>query len=144
MDEQTITLLEQSFAAFAAGKEDSAALFYERLFALDPSLKRLFVNSDMRSQHIKLMAALGLVIQNLRGLDLVVPKLQELAVRHVGYGVTTQHYDTVGTALIQTFALSLGNRFTPEARSAWVAAYGLVSGVMIAATEQALTGVAAE
>ena len=45
MDDRTINILETTFAEFAKGGEEAAALFYERLFALDPSLRRLFVNS---------------------------------------------------------------------------------------------------
>ena len=75
MDEQTIRVLETTFTEFARGKEESAALFYERLFALDPSLRRLFVNTEMKHQQTKLMAALGLVVGSLRDLGRVVPVL---------------------------------------------------------------------
>jgi hemoglobin-like flavoprotein len=144
MDENTIRMLETSFAEFARGKEASAALFYERLFALDPSLRRLFTSTDMKAQHMKLMAALGLVVGKLRLLGEVVPVLQNLAVKHVGYGVEERHYETVGAALIQALSLSFGRRFTPELRQAWLGAYGLVSGVMIAAAGRAAMPTAAE
>lgn len=133
MDEQTITILENTFSQFAKGKEESAALFYERLFALDPSLRRMFTNTEMKTQQAKLMAALALVIGNLRNFDKVAPALENLAVKHVGYGVEESHYETVGNALIQTLALYFGSAFTSEIRSIWVAAYGAVSGVMIEA-----------
>lgn len=137
MDEQTIRLLETTFAEFARGKEESAALFYERLFVLDPSLKRLFADADMKNQQTKLMAALGLVVGSLRDLPKIVPVLENLGAKHVGYGVEESHYETVGTALIQTLALAFGERFTPEIRSVWIGAYGVVSGVMIEAARRA-------
>jgi hemoglobin-like flavoprotein len=136
MDDRTISILETTFAEFARGKEGSAALFYERLFAIDPSLRRLFAETEMKSQQTKLMAALGLVVAGLRDLDKVVPVLERLAVHHVGYGVEEDHYQTVGSALIQTLALSFGERFTPDIRAAWTSAYGLVSGVMIEAARR--------
>ena len=37
MDEQTIGLLQESFAEVMAMRTEAAALFYERLFAIDPS-----------------------------------------------------------------------------------------------------------
>lgn len=145
MDENTIRMLEQSFAEFAKGKDASAALFYERLFVLDPSLRKLFTSTDMKAQHMKLMAALGLVAGKLRTLGEIVPVLEGLAVKHVAYGVEERHYETVGAALIQTLSLSFGSRFTPELREAWLGVYGTVSGVMIAAANRAdLAPVAAE
>jgi len=137
LDEHTITTLETTFSQFAKGKEESAALFYERLFALDPSLRRLFVHAEMKSQQAKLMAALALVIGNLRNFSQVAPTLETLAVKHLAYGVEESHYETVGNALIQTLALSFGNAFTNEIRAIWIAAYGAVSGVMIEAARRA-------
>jgi hemoglobin-like flavoprotein len=138
MDEQTIRTLEMTFAEFAKGREGSAAaLFYERLFALDPSLRRLFADTEMKSQHVKLMAALGLVVGSLRDLSKVVPVLESLGARHVADGVEESHYHTVGAALIQSLALTFGHRFTPEICTAWTGAYGVVSGVMIDAARRA-------
>jgi len=136
MNEETIRILETTFADFSRGREEAAALFYERLFAIDPSLRRLFTNVDMKTQQTKLMAALGLVVASLRDLGKVVPVLETMAERHVAYGVEEGHYQTVGTALIQTLALRFGDRFTPEVRAAWTGAYETVSGVMLAAARR--------
>jgi hemoglobin-like flavoprotein len=137
MDEKTITMLQSSFADVMAIRQEAAALFYERLFALDPSLKPLFSDADMRAQEMKLMAALALVIGKLRQLGEVIPVLEGLAVKHVDYGVEERHYATVGQALIQTLSLAFAERFTPDLRNAWLTAYGTISGVMIAAARQA-------
>lgn len=145
MDEQTIRLLEESFAEVMTIREQAAALFYERLFVIDPALKPLFHDADMRSQQIKLMAALALVVGKLRQLGEVIPTLEGLAVKHVAYGVEERHYATVGEALIQTLSLAFGARFTPALRNAWLGAYGAVSGVMIAAANKSqIAGIAAE
>ena len=145
MDEQTIRLLQGSFAEVMAMRQEAAALFYERLFALDPALKPLFHDTDMRSQEMKLMAALAMVVGKLRQLEDVIPGLEALAVKHVAYGVEDHHYGTVGQALIQTLSLAFAERFTPELRTAWLAAYGAISGVMIAAARNsAAKGIAAE
>ncbi|ALA16830.1 MULTISPECIES: globin family protein [Chelatococcus] len=130
MNDETIHLLETSFAEVAAIREPAAALFYERLFANDPSLRSLFGGADMKAQGQKLMAALGFVVGGLRKPATVVPTLESLAIRHLDYGVRDSHYTTVGTALIETLALSFGARFTPELRKAWTEAYDLVSTIM--------------
>lgn len=137
MDEQTIRILEATFAEVARNKDGAAALFYERLFALDPALRQLFLNADMREQQVKLMAALGFVVGSLRDLSRVVPVLEDLGARHVAYGVEDRHYETVGAALLQTLSLAFGEQFTAEVRAAWSAAYGTVSSVMIEAARRA-------
>lgn len=133
MQETEIAILEQSFAEVAALREEAAELFYERLFVHDPSLRALFVSSDMKEQGRKLIAALSLVVGSLRKLDTVVPALEALAVKHVGYGVRDEHYATVGKALIETLSLFFANRFTLEHRRVWTLAYETIATVMIRA-----------
>jgi hemoglobin-like flavoprotein len=136
MNEDTIHLLQTSFAEFAKSGLEGATLFYERLFALDPSLKPLFSGADLTQQKAKLMAALGLVVNGLRDLAKVVPVLEALSLRHINYGVQESHYETVGTALIQALSLYFGPRFSADMRAAWTGAYGVVSGVMIDAVRR--------
>ncbi|MBY3465737.1 hemin receptor [Rhizobium laguerreae] len=135
MQETEIVLLEQSFAEVAAVREQAAELFYERLFVHDPSLRAMFANTDMKEQGRKLMVALSLVIGSLRKLETVVPALETLAVKHVGYGVRDEHYATVGKALIETLSLFFAHRFTLEYRRLWTSAYETVAGVMMAAAK---------
>ena len=51
-----------------------------------------------------------------------------LAHYHLGfaYGVTGQHFETVGAALLWTLATGLGARFTPEIREAWAVVYSVL------------------
>lgn len=137
MHDDQIQLLEVSFAEVYADREAAALLFYERLFVHDPALRRLFGDTDMAEQGQKLLMALRLVVGSLRNMAAVVPTLESLAARHVGYGVRDAHYATVGTALIETLSLYFGPRFTPELRAAWTGAYGAVAAVMIAAAHRA-------
>ena len=60
-----------------------------------------------------------------------VPVAQQLAVRHVDYGVKAEDYESVGASLIRTLEKGLGDGFTPEVKDAWVGAYTVLSGVMI-------------
>lgn len=136
MREDEILLLETSFAQVYAARDAAAPLFYERLFVHDPSLRRLFGDTDMAAQGQKLFSALRLVVASLRNLPAVVPVLEDLAVRHVRYGVRDAHYDTVGAALIETLSLYFGPRFTAEMRAAWTSAYATVAQVMIAAAHR--------
>jgi hypothetical protein len=65
MTPDQIKLVQESFREVVPIKEAAAALFYEKLFALDGSLKALFRETDMKKQGAKLMAALGFVVHGL-------------------------------------------------------------------------------
>jgi hemoglobin-like flavoprotein len=87
----------------------------------------------MEEQGRKLMAAIAMVVNNLGELQAVIPAVQDLAKRHVAYGVRPEHYAVVGAALLWTLEQGLGDAFTSEIRAAWASAYGALSEVMIAA-----------
>jgi len=133
MNTDTITLVRQSWAKVVPIASQAAALFYQNLFAADPTLRPLF-KSDMTEQGHKLTQMLGAAVSKLDDLEALVPVLQALARRHVGYGVQEQHYTTVGAALLKTLEQGLGADFTPPVREAWAAVYGLVADVMIQAS----------
>ncbi|MDG4900995.1 hemin receptor [Mesorhizobium sp. M1A.F.Ca.IN.022.07.1.1] len=136
MTPDQIRLVQDSFREVVPIKEAAAALFYEKLFAIDASLKGLFRATDMSRQGAKLMAALGFVVHGLSRAETILPAVQDLARCHVGYGVEEHHYPIVGQALIETLEAGLGEAFTPQVREAWQAAYGLLAGVMIVAARE--------
>ncbi len=129
MTPQQITLIQTSWAAVLPIQDTAAGLFYQRLFVLDPSVRPMF-KGDLAAQGKKLMQALGFIVNSLTRLDELVPVAQDMARRHVGYGVQADHYDTVGTALLWTLEQGLGSAFTEETRAAWATAYGTLAGVM--------------
>ena len=130
-------LVQSSFAIIAPIADDAAALFYQRLFELDPSLRRMFPE-DMTGQRKKLMQMLTAAVKGLDRLDQLVPVVQDLGRRHATYGVTDAHYDTVGAALLWTLEMGLGKGFTPEMKDAWATVYGLLATTMRDAARQAL------
>jgi len=138
MSPENKALLKTTWAMVAAIGDTAAALFYERLFALDPSIQRLFKNANMKEQRRKLLQALAAVIKGVDDLPSLVPTLEALGRNHVRYGVTDQHYETVGSALLWTLEQGLKEAWTPAAKSAWTAAYSTVAGVMRDAAASAL------
>ena len=112
-------LVRDSFAKVAASAPAAAALFYERLFVLDPSLRPLF-KGDMSEQARKLMSMIGTAVANLHRLDAIVPAVQDLGRRHAEYGVKSSHYQTVAAALLWTLEQGLGADFTMDTRQAWI------------------------
>lgn len=133
MTPEQVALVRSSFAQVLPIKETAADLFYTRLFELDPSLRPLF-KGDMKEQGVKLMTMIGTAVGGLDRLDSIVPSVQALGRRHADYGVLDQHYDTVATALLWTLEKGLGAAFTPDVKSAWTSAYGVLAGTMKEAT----------
>jgi hemoglobin-like flavoprotein len=124
-----IELVQKSFADVKPIAATAAELFYHRLFTLDPDLRSLF-KGDMARQGQMLMSMIGAAVAGLSNLDALAPVVRQLGSRHVGYGVKTEHYETVGTALVWTLEQGLGEKFTPAVREAWTSAYGLLADVM--------------
>jgi hemoglobin-like flavoprotein len=105
-------------------------IFYRRLFEIDPTLRPLFAHASMDEQIRKLTTMLDLIVHWLDIPERLVPALKQLGERHTKYGVTDEHYSKVGSALFGTLEEGLGERFTPELRSAWTEAYVLISSLM--------------
>jgi hemoglobin-like flavoprotein len=122
-------LVQSTFAQVAPIAETAAALFYNRLFELDPALRPLF-SGDMQEQGRKLMQTLAVAVAGLDDLELLVPAVRALGKRHVGYGVRDEHYITVADALLWTLATGLGDAFTPEVRDAWATVYWILADTM--------------
>lgn len=135
MTPEQLQLIRSSFAKVAPIKDQAAALFYGRLFELDPSLRPLF-KGDMAAQGAKLMVALGAVVASLDRLARILPAIRQLGRQHAAYGVRPDHYATVGEALIWTLQQAQGADFTPALRRAWTDAYGRLAWAMIAAAEE--------
>ena len=129
VDDNTKKLVQDSFAQVAPIAESAAAMFYERLFDLDPSVEPLF-KSDMAVQGRLLMQTIGTAVAGLDDLSALTPIVQDLGVRHARYGVQPEHYETVGEALLWTLSQGLGDGFTPEVRTAWTEVYALLAQVM--------------
>ena len=122
-------LVRTTFARLAVMPEVAGALFYERLFAANPTFRSLFKN-DMRIQGVKLMTMLATVVYDLPEPGQIPPAIRDLAVRHVEYGVKLADYDTLREALLWTLEQVLGKDFTPAVREAWTVCYDELAGEM--------------
>lgn len=127
-----IRQVQSSFAKVAPISDTAAKIFYDRLFEVAPQVRPMF-KGPIEAQGRKLMTTLGVVVNGLRDMDKILPVARDLAIQHVEYGVTPEHYETVGACLIYTLHQGLGEDMTPELEQAWVAAYTALSGAMISA-----------
>lgn len=127
-DEQE--LVRSSFRAVLRSGQRAADRFYEILFEEAPETRRFFVN-DLELQGAQLMSKLGFIVAEIESIESLLPVLEDLALRHVAYGVKPEHYPLVGRALLGMLAEFLGSDFTPETRAAWAKAYREVSAAMV-------------
>lgn len=132
MTPHQIQLVRTSFAQVEPIAAQAATMFYNNLFAADPSLRTLF-RGDMAAQGERLMTMIGAAVGLLERPHALLPVLRSLGSRHAGYGVKDEHYATVGGALLLTLEQGLGEAFTPEVREAWTVMYGIVSRTMMEA-----------
>lgn len=130
MSPEQVQTVQDTWKAVVPIADKAADLFYDKLFLMDPGLRPLFPE-DLTEQKKKLMSMIGRVVTALRDPSGVVPAIQDLGRKHVGYGVKKEDYTTVGGALLWTLEQGLGAAWNAEVKDSWVAAYTLLSGVMI-------------
>lgn len=122
-------LVQSTFMQVVPISETAAKIFYDRLFEIDPSLKSMF-KGDITEQGKKLMAMIATAVKGLDDLPALVPAVQDLGKRHVGYGVKDEHYGTVAAALLYTLEKGLGDSWNEEVKDAWVAIYTVLADTM--------------
>lgn len=132
MTPEQVSLVQDSFKKVVPIADAAADLFYDRLFTIAPDVRPLFP-ADLREQKKKLIAMLATAVTNLHQVETILPAVQSLGKRHVDYGVTAQHYEPVGVALLWTLERGLGPDFTPPLKAAWTEAYTTLAGAMKAA-----------
>src|SRR6185295_5824879 len=108
---------------------EAGALLFARLFALEPSLRRLFL-PGAREQGRIVMQAAAIVIRALKHIEPLLPVIEDLGRRHSAYAVVIGHYDAAREALLWALEHTLGEKFTAEVRDSWIAAYHMVATAM--------------
>ena len=123
------SLVQQSFKQVVPIADTAATIFYERLFATAPAVQPLF-KGDFAEQKRKLVQMLAYCVGKLDTPDELLPAVRALGKRHVGYGVSDEHYALVGAALLWTLETGLGAAFTPDVKDAWTAVYQVLATTM--------------
>src|SRR3954469_21633548 len=130
-----ILLIRQSFARLEFKGEKLGVAMYEHLFRLEPSLRPLF-KGDIKAHAVRLMAAVGQVVDALDDLRPLLNDLRALGARHVRYGAEPRHYVLVEQALMRALGDTLGMSISSEAKDAWAQAYRILADVMMMAAAQ--------
>ena len=94
----------------------------------------------LRKLWAKFITVVGSAVAGIQDTAKLVPMLQQLGMRHVGYGLKPEYFDLAGKILIEVLAEWLGDSFTKEVENAWV----MVSGFMVATMYGGYMAAAAE
>ena len=128
LDVQT---LETSFNLLAPRGEELVRRFYDELFIRAPAVRPMFDHTTPTELQKKLLAALKLVIENVRNPEALAPVLTAMGERHQGYGALPEHYPVVTSTLIDTMKEMAGDAWTDAIGSAWNQALEVISKVML-------------
>ncbi len=138
-----LDLTEEEIAAVQASIEEIlpngrvvSLTFYQTLFQLDPKLAGLF-HGDMVAMGQKFIDMLEFIAVHLSHPEVLVPAVEDLGIRHAGYRVRPEHYQTVCEALVRTLSAKLSPDMAERAVPAWGKTYAFLSETMIRAAEEA-------
>jgi hemoglobin-like flavoprotein len=121
-------LVRTSFAKIVL-VPDVGAMFYDRLFSIDPSLRSLFKDNIVETGRL-LMTVVSVAIDNLDQIERIIPAIRNLGRRHRGYGVKRADYEAGKDAFLWAIEQALGEDFTPPVRDAWLTWYQLLAAEM--------------
>lgn len=130
---ETISVVKSSAPALAIHGTAITKAMYARLFQ-DAHIKELFNHSNQGeggSQVHALAAAILAYAQNIDNLAPVVPVVERIAHKHIGYHILPEHYPFVATALLEAIQEVLGEAATPELIEAWGEAYWFLANLLM-------------
>jgi hemoglobin-like flavoprotein len=135
MTQRQIELVENSWDFILINTHDMGLIFYNKLFELNPDLRRLF-KEDIKSQSQKLVAMITFAVHKLHNFQQIALDVEALGRRHGKYNVDANHYATVAEALLWTLKKGLGKAWDDETSEAWMSLYRILSDIMIKAAEK--------
>ncbi len=127
--------LKDNFSQVAGHGLDVAEFFYADLFQRNPGYRSLFPASMARQQQV-LLEALAQIVALVDDPTELIPYVERLGRTHGGFGVTSEHYPEVGASLVATLRYFSGDAWDHGLEKDWVAAYDLVSDVMLKAAAE--------
>jgi NAD(P)H-flavin reductase/hemoglobin-like flavoprotein len=124
-------LLKESWTLVEEQQDKVAGYFYARMFLSQPALRDLFpVQMDV--QRARLLNAIVTAVQTLEDPEVFDDYLKSLGRDHRKFHVQPEHYDVVGSALIEAMRAFAGERWSIEYDQAWADAYGVIASKMLA------------
>lgn len=129
---ETIALVKATVPAIAVHGPAITKTMYRRLFERE-DIRALFNHSnqgDNGAQVHALAAAILAYARNIENLGALVPVVERIAYKHVGYHILPEHYPFVADALLGAISEVLGDAATPEIIKAWEEAYWFLADIL--------------
>lgn len=133
-----ITLVQSSFRRILPVADQTAALFFARLFEIDPELRQQ-VSGDIAAQGRKLMQSLALAVNGLSHPATLTPVVRRAGMRRPGALLGNGRLEAIGAALLWALEKSAGQPFSTETRNAWTRTYWFLAEALRAGARDALT-----
>jgi NAD(P)H-flavin reductase/hemoglobin-like flavoprotein len=124
-----VRLIRESFEVVEPWAGEVTQFFYGVLFSLDPAARDMFP-ANMEVQRSRLFRALVHFVQMVDRPDELRPFLRQLGRDHRKFGVISQHYESVGMALLAAVRQYAGDTWTPTVERAWAEAYTIMARTM--------------
>jgi nitric oxide dioxygenase len=137
LDRATVEVIKATVPAVKAHADEITACFYPLMFAQYPEVIPYFnqTNQGKGTQPKALANAVVAYGANIDELGNLSEAVAQIVQKHCSLGVLPEHYDIVGTCLLQAIAKVLGDAATDEIIDAWGKAYGQLAGILIEAEE---------
>ncbi|MEQ6341966.1 MAG: methyl-accepting chemotaxis protein [Gammaproteobacteria bacterium] len=131
-----VSIIEKTFNRLSPKGDYLVKRFYEELFERYPQVKPLFGKISIHEQQRKLLAALSLVVKNIRNPESLGEILSGLGKKHQKYGAKKEHYQAVVETLLDVMAEVAGDAWTDKVHAAWSGALNTVTSIMLKAYSQ--------
>jgi len=118
MDADTVERIQDHFDRIRHPDHRLVRQFYATLFQRHPELRILFPQ-DLSQLVVHFEATLALVIEYLGRIGTVDMRLQELGVKHMGWGAQPHHYLAARDALLSALEVQSGEEWNRELANAW-------------------------
>ncbi len=133
LSEQTIAIVKATVPVLAEYGTATTAAMYARLFK-DPKIRALFNHSNQGESGTQVNALANAILayaKNIDNLSVLLPVVERISQKHIGYHILAEHYPFVATALLDAISEVLGSAATPEILAAWGEAYWFLANIMI-------------
>jgi len=130
MKAEQLQLVLQSLTVIQPLADKITKDFYQHLFEAEPATRELF-KGNMDRQGAMFMTTLSLAVNGLSNIDDIQPAVWSLGDRHFGYGVKPEYFTPFRESFIRALEQHLGDKFTPELKSAWTEAFDTLSNAML-------------
>ena len=133
LSETTVALVKATIPALIEHGPNITQTMYARLFE-DASVRKLFNHANQGeggAQVHALSAAILAYAQNIDNLGAVLPVVERIAQKHIGYHILPEHYPHVATALLGAIREVLGAAATDEIVTAWGEAYWFLADILM-------------